>query len=368
MEVIKLKSALLRMFKKIINITGSLYNYKSILLRFIFASIIGISFSTIIIYSTMGFDSVYSLKAIFYVRISCIYILACEGIVFIYYILDKLYSSPNLFFKRIRRQFIYSSIWCVSIYIISFFIYSNEIKSKENGTNLFMLFLAFGALFIFIMVIDLLSYRVFSSYKRSVKKVESIKRENLRQAYLTLRNQINPHFLYNSLTILTHEIEDNPEQSIVFSQKLAYIYRYISESKNNIIIELEKEINFVKDYIFIQQIRFGEALIFNVDEISNKDIAYVPPISIQLLVENAINHNTLNTKSPLSIEIYFEGEMVCIKNNVQKNKSPYSKKSGLTNLKNRYIYLTDSKVSIYHDSEYFLVKIPMIKNKNYEIR
>lgn len=348
------------MLRKLINTGGSLYTLKSFLLRFIFTSTIGVVSSLIIFTSIFGLETLKLIERDFYVHIVIIYTLISEGVVFIHYLLDKKYPSIDDLFKRFGRQIFFSILWFLIVFITAFIFNKKEIENKEHALSIFLLFIAFGALFVYIMTLDLISLKIILGYREAEKNIEQLKREKLRLAYQSLQDQINPHFLFNNLSVLISEIQYNQKNAVEFTEKLADVYRYVLDSNDKMLVDLEKEVDFAEAFIFLHQTRLGDGLRIIIGKKEDMVSKKIPPLCIQSLIENAIKHNITDIKCPLTIEVYGEGDKVCVKNNLQPKSTTYSTNTGLKNLKKRYSILGDYDIEIIKDNEYFLVKIPII--------
>jgi hypothetical protein len=218
------------------------------------------------------------------------------------------------------------------------------------------------------IVLDLIIiYFYYSNYItnhwiKAIEKNEELKRENLSAKYEALKNQVNPHFLFNSLNALSGVVEQKPELATDFIKKLSDIYRYVLEQNDKELVSIKDEIKFVDDYIFLSKMRFEKGLIFN-SNITNDQNLQVVPLGLQILVENAIKHNIISDKKPLKIEMEIEEGFVIVKNNLQKKKTINSGKEplGLENLKKRYTYLSDASVEVIESDSTFIVKLPIIE-------
>jgi sensor histidine kinase YesM len=199
-------------------------------------------------------------------------------------------------------------------------------------------------------------------WKESIEANEELKRENLLAKYEALKNQVNPHFLFNSLNTLTGVVEQKPELASLFIKRLSDIYRYLLEQNDKEIVTIHEEMKFVEDYIFLSKMRFGEALVFNSDFPADSTIQIVPH-GLQMLVENAIKHNIISDDMPLKIEMEIEDGFVIVRNNLQKKKTINSGKEplGLENLRKRYAYLSGASVEIIESDSKFIVKLPIIE-------
>lgn len=221
-----------------------------------------------------------------------------------------------------------------------------------------------------IMFLDLIFIAIYYStyltkyWKKSIENNEELKRENLLAKYEALKNQVNPHFLFNSLNTLSGVVEQKPELSTAFIKKLSDIYRYVLEQSDQELVSIIQEMKFVEDYIFLLKMRFGDALIFN-SELSSEINIQIVPLGLQMLVENAIKHNIISDDMPLKIEIGIEDGFVILKNNIQTKTTIVSdkKSQGLENLKKRYSYLSGSSIEIIKSDSEFIVKLPIIESE-----
>jgi LytS/YehU family sensor histidine kinase len=197
---------------------------------------------------------------------------------------------------------------------------------------------------------------------------EMIKNEQLERAKAeaeleALKNQIDPHFIFNSLNTLSHLIEVKPGKAKQFNDNLADVYRYILQNKARDLVLLKEEMIFLENYFSLLKIRFEEAvkLELNVDE-KLTDQYLVPPISLQILAENAIKHNEFSNALPLSIEITLANDQLLIQNQIRKKqlRKP-SSKIGLQNLKERYRLTTNKEIVIEENENSFRVVLPVLK-------
>ncbi|UII20061.1 sensor histidine kinase [Fulvivirga ligni] len=218
------------------------------------------------------------------------------------------------------------------------------------------------AIFISLLVsLVLHSHKFLISWRQLAIDSEQMKKEAAVSKYESLKNQVNPHFLFNSLNALTNLVYEDQDMAAKFIKKLSQVYRYVLETKDQELVSLETELKFVESYVFLQKIRYEEGLDFSMN-IAAKDYKIVP-LSVQMLVENAIKHNIISVDEPLHIEIYQEGEMLVVSNNLQKKNiiKEESSKTGLQNIQSRYLFVSDKAVEIVGEGERFTVKLPLLK-------
>lgn len=203
-----------------------------------------------------------------------------------------------------------------------------------------------------------------------VKQSESemLKNEQLQRARVeaeleALKNQIDPHFIFNSLNTLSHLIEEQPLKAKWFNDNLADVYRYILQNKGRELVLLREEMGFMYDYFSLLTIRFENAVLLQtaIDPVLF-DQYLIPPISLQVLMENAIKHNEFSDASPLVVDLSMQGEQLVFSNQVHKKvlRKP-SSKIGLTNLRERYKLTTGKDIGIVEDGQRFIVSLPVLK-------
>ena len=191
-----------------------------------------------------------------------------------------------------------------------------------------------------------------------VAKTETAKFESL-------KNQLDPHFLFNSLNVLTSLIGENPNQAERFTTKLSKVYRYVLEQRNKDLVPIEEELKFAKTYMELLGMRFEDAVKFNIPDIISTNELKIVPLSLQLLLENAVKHNVVSTSKPLTINIYEEDNYLIIENNINpKEALGKSTKIGLQNIADRYGLITQRGVKIKNNNKKFKVSLPLLIKMN----
>ena len=199
------------------------------------------------------------------------------------------------------------------------------------------------------------------NWRESALELEQVKREKLASQYQSLKDQLNPHFLFNNLNSLTALIKKDPDRAVNFVKELSEVYRYILNYAQKEVVPLDQELDFIGTYLELLNIRFGSNLNANIQ--SDKADSYViPPLTLQLLVENAIKHNIVSSSKPLSITIEMElPDYLVIRNNLQKKWDvPSSSGIGLQNIRKRLQFLTDSPLVVLEEEKEFIVKVPLL--------
>jgi two-component system, LytTR family, sensor kinase len=199
--------------------------------------------------------------------------------------------------------------------------------------------------------------------RESITEKEMLKRESLQAQLNALKTQVNPHFLFNNLNTLTSVIPENPAQAIDFVEQLSKVYRHILEVKDERTIPLKEELDVLRAYAFLLKTRFCNNLDINIDVAEEKMQKKIVPLSLQLLMENAIKHNIVSADKPLTIDVYAVNGTLVVSNNLQKKNQVFESTGiGLDNIRNRYKLLGDKVVEVTESSTSFIVSIPLIEN------
>jgi LytS/YehU family sensor histidine kinase len=205
---------------------------------------------------------------------------------------------------------------------------------------------------------------MYFEWQEVLKRERKLREENLIFQYETLKNQVNPHFLFNSLNTLSSLIHEKPDVAEAFISKLSSIYRYVLENKDAGLIDLPGELSFASDYFYLQKIRDEEKISLEINIPEDKKYRILP-ISIQILIENALKHNTATREKPLNIMIEKgPNDMIIVRHNLQKKLNiGYSPKTGLKNLEARISLATKKEMQVIETESEFIVKIPLIPDR-----
>lgn len=217
--------------------------------------------------------------------------------------------------------------------------------------------------FLVAMIYELVYF--YSRWNQSRLETQKLKTQQISSQLETLKNQISPHFLFNSLNTLAAIIPEDEKMAVKFTEKLSEVYRYILTYKDKELVLLKTELEFVKSYLFLLRMRYPQNLHvdYRIDEKVLEN--HVAPLTLQMLVENAIKHNVISKSKPLTIEIYTENKgSIVVKNQLQRKViDTQSTKTGLENIKKRYQYLSDKTVDIITTGTNFMVAVPLIQLK-----
>lgn len=199
-----------------------------------------------------------------------------------------------------------------------------------------------------------------AQWKSSIIETERLEKEKALVQFDNLKNQLNPHFLFNSLTSLNSLITEDQQLASAFLQQLSKVYRYLLQHKDKSAIALHTELEFIRNYIFLLETRFKGALKINVQVEASMEDRLIVPATLQILIENALKHNVVDASKPLIIDVFTSGDYLVVSNNVQKRSVvETSNKVGLENLKSLYGFLDNRPVDVEQTDDRFYVRIPL---------
>jgi two-component system LytT family sensor kinase len=216
----------------------------------------------------------------------------------------------------------------------------------------------------FYMFLNLL-YQNYQNQQVGIE-LERTKSDNLGAQYELLKQQVNPHFLFNSLNTLKYMVESNDKHSVEFILKLSDFYRFTLESRKHDLIRLSEELDILTAYLFLLKARFEEGIDLTVAIDKRYHQSLIPPFTLQLLVENCIKHNVVSLDKPLHIKLYTEGDFIVVENKAQPKRIPETSTGiGLENINQRYSHLLNKEIVIAKGDTHFSIKLPIIHEDYY---
>lgn len=285
------------------------------------------------------------------------------GNVFIVYFLDKRISWVETPVKRavigIISLVVYSVTAFIFIQTLLYLIVEGSIPDNFGIQAIYSsqvaIIIAFSIAFVFTSIGFLKSWQVSSL------SAEKLKAEMMTYKYESLRNQLNPHFLFNSFNVLSDLVYKDQELAVKFISQMSDLYRYVIDSGDKEFISLSEELNFLESYIFLLKTRFEKNLDIRL-KLEATDDDLIVPMALQLLIENAVKHNEVSSAKPLIVEITRKDDYILVANNLQqKSVSNNSTKTGLRNITQRYAFLTNRKIDVKLTDSRFEVLVPILK-------
>jgi sensor histidine kinase YesM len=333
---------------------------KDAILKVIFIPLLGIGLP--VIAGIISYDRYSTIELVganlFFMLTSLIIWSGCN---WIHLKLRPLYAPVSRMFLRIATVCFVSALYGACTGGLSSFTWIKLSRETFNWAGVYKFTsVCVAAVIIFTLVYEIL----FLSKERELdnKIVDQLDKERSQAELQALNNEMDPHFIFNSLNTLNHLILNNPKQAHLFNNKLAQVYKYFLINKTRELISLKDEMEFIDNYFFLLQIRHDDKLQLEVELSEEAHKAMIPPCAVQVLIENAIKHNEFTDLNPLLIKIAMNGHYIRVSNNAKPK--PYAVSStgiGLKNLSSRYKIITRKDIEIEKSRDSFTVKLPLIR-------
>lgn len=275
--------------------------------------------------------------------------------------LNKKFPWSGKYTERLLLEFPLTIV-IVALPAFAITYFNHQLFPYKHGLNLNLVnnFLI-SAVINIILISALEAYYYFEIWRITKRRAEELERENLISSLESLKSQLNPHFLFNSLNVLSSLIRKDKEKAEEFVGEFAKIYRYVLESSESTVVPIIEELNFTVSFLNLQKIRFGDGIIYRILNNEFNRSAFLPPLSLQLAAENAIKHNSCEIDNPLNIEIEFFMNSVELRNSYRpKNNPEKSTGIGIINLKKRYSLLSDDEPEFFISNNKYIVRLPLI--------
>jgi len=278
--------------------------------------------------------------------------------------LDKVFEANRFVLKRVIIGFVGSfAVTLGVIFLLRVFeeVIVNGHSFQDYMTHERSANYVVSVIITFIISLSFYAFYFFKIYNENKVKEQKIIAGTASAQFESLKNQIDPHFLFNSLNVLSSLIEENPDNAQKFTTSLSKIYRYVLEQKDKELVTVQEELSFAKTYMNLLKMRFENSITYEIPSDYNNLEAKVVPLSLQLLLENTIKHNVASEQKPLHIKIYIENNYLIVENNLQKKEVLQDRRGvGLQNIVNRYALISERKVLVDQTEAVFKVKIPIL--------
>jgi len=286
---------------------------------------------------------------------------AWKGMTWIVTLIEKRIPWLKFPFKRLIYQVVALTLFFAFIVFIGFFVWISLSETLDFAEIKGDLLQGLKVPFIFLFLSLILGNAVlfFKKWKESAIQQEELKRAHLALQYQSLKDQVRPHFLFNSLSSLATLINTDAEKATRFVHKLSDVYRYVLEQRENELVPLRDDLQFLEDYVYLQKIRFGDSLQVEI-KLEMDPERMVIPMSLQMLAENAIKHNEVSREHPLQIFITSTARgHVIVRNTLQRKElSEPSLGTGLENLRKQIAWFSDEPLLVQEEKDAFIVRIP----------
>lgn len=315
---------------------------------------------TVVMGGTIGFNQ----RLLTHFLFTALYTLALYGTNALFFIkLDALFVerfSKKRLFVGFAGSVVLSLIVIFLLHLFEEVVYDNkslqEFLENEKPENYIV-----SSIITFFVTLTIHAVYFYKAYNENKVKEQKIIAGTANAKFESLKNQIDPHFLFNSLNVLSSLIEENPENAQRFTTSLSKIYRYVLEQKDKELVSVAEELAFAKTYMNLLKMRFENSISFQLPTDFENTEARVVPLSLQLLLENTIKHNVVSENKPLQITIYIQDNYLVVQNNLQKKEVLQDRQGvGLQNIVSRYALLSKRKVLVEQTETDFKVLIPIL--------
>jgi two-component system, LytTR family, sensor kinase len=284
---------------------------------------------------------------------------------YIFHYLDKKISWIEQPVKRaiwgLVALVIYSAVAFFFIQMLFYYLVNGTLPNVTLKWIIGSVFYPVGISFVITLTFTAVGF--FRAWKASAVKAEKLNTEMMAYKYEVLRNQINPHFLFNSLNALSDLVYEDQELAVKFIQRLSNLFRYVLDSRDKELVPLSEEIEFVKSFVYLLKSRFDDKLVIDMELEAGEDELIVP-VSIQMLLENAVKHNEVSDAFPLKIKVRKVNGYIEISNSLKaKSADDASTKLGIRNLKQQFAFFTDKEIKISKTQNTFVVSVPLIQSQ-----
>lgn len=322
----------------------------------------------IIVFTSLFMGVLASIPKIMQLHISFVELLVDASIAFLFTLFVwyyNIYSLPKFTSQRITNKFFNRRIlWSLvtGIGLMLVLVSGHQLLFSHYHFQSMILMYEFRGVLINLTICMFL-YLLYQSHNTQLigVELERVKADNLGAQYELLKQQVNPHFLFNSLNTLKSMVEIGDEHVADFIVKLSDFYRFSLEQRRSDVIALSEELEILQAYLFLLKARFEDGINLTIDIGTQQRLTYVPPFTLQLLVENCIKHNVVSLEQPLRISLYATGDTLVMENNLQPKTYPEaSTRLGLANIDQRYLHILDKNIIVEENASNFKVILPLI--------
>jgi len=286
------------------------------------------------------------------------------GLSFIYKMIDARISWIEKPVKKVFVQILTFLFYSIGAFILvqffNYYVWMDKIPSQSWDSILRSV--PYTVMISFVISLIFTAIGFFFAWKRSFLQAEKLKVEMLAYKYESLRNQINPHFLFNSLNVLSDLVYDDQAMAVKFIRQMSDLFRYVLDSRDKELVPLKDELEFIRSFTFLLKTRFEDKLKIEIDVQANPE-EYIVPMTLQLLIENAVKHNEVSEAYPLRISVRKVNDCLEVENNLQpKSAGDDSKKTGLKNITQQFAFFSEKPIKIITSDERYMVRVPILKS------
>jgi sensor histidine kinase YesM len=263
-------------------------------------------------------------------------------------------------FTQILAFLVYSASAFILVQFFNYYVWNGYLPSQS--WSWIIKSLPYTILISFIISLIFTAIGFFFAWKSSFLQAEKLKVEMMAYKYESLRNQINPHFLFNSLNVLSELVYDDQAMAVKFIQQMSDLFRYVLDSRDKELVPLKDELEFIRSFTYLLKTRFDEKLNIEINVQPDPE-DYIVPMTLQLLIENAVKHNEVSEAFPLRISIRKNADRLEVENSLHlKNVGEDSKKTGLKNIIQQFAFFSEIPIKIISSDDRYMVRVPILKS------
>lgn len=295
--------------------------------------------------------------------VSLVVVLLWLGNQWIAHLLDKWLSWKKYGKWRLFTHMAVGILFSIGVLNLAYFLVKSLVTDFIPTTEQLIVANVYGIVVIVPIFSIYFSLHFLNHWQKSELEVERFQKDSMSSQLASLKNHLDPHFLFNNLNILSALIDKDAELSQEFLSRFAQVYRTMLLTKTEDLVTLREEMDFIQTYIYLIKTRFEENILFQIDMDDDAYDHMLPPLTLQMLIENAVKHNMITAGKPLRIRIYRDEKWLVIENNLNEKAEDLKTKSGtgLANIRARYSYYTDETVHIFREAERFVARLPLIE-------
>ncbi|RXK87465.1 histidine kinase [Filimonas effusa] len=314
---------------------------------------------------------------VYYEEVESFYIVALAWIVtvivllwfgnrYIYFLLDqKIPWIASRTSSRFFIQLVTSTVYTLCCINLTYYLFKVSTNGMPPDLTQMLVLNVYGLLFTIPVLSINFGIYFMMQWKKAQLQANELKEENLQAQLNSLRMQLDPHFLFNNLNMLASLIDKDRDEAQDFLDKFADVYRYVLQYKKEELVPLSTELKFIKAYCYLLKKRFGEGVVIEIADINDAvSERCIPPLALQMLMENAVKHNIISRDMPLQIRVYPEGDRWIVAENTYQpmpKQGMVKLESGLENIRRRYQYLSALQINVGCDNEIFKVALPLLE-------
>ncbi len=279
-------------------------------------------------------------------------------------ILNKLLPWKKKTGLRFFSQLLFGGLVSLASFNTAYYLVKTYYSNEVPDLGQYLVMNMYGSSVVLPILSIYFGYKFLGDWRKSELEAERLQKESARSQMMALKNHLDPHFLFNNLNILSSIMDKDIKLSKTYLDKFAEVYRIILKSEQSDLSLLEDEMRLIESYIYLIRVRFENSVFFNIDIDPSDHNKALPPLAIQMLIENAIKHNMANIDNPITITIKSDGlNNILVENNLQKKKYAVQERegSGLQNIKNRYAFFSDKEMQVEETESYFRITLPLLE-------